>query len=301
MPSTGGNSPNPTLNEISKTPPIAVPPDSVRHQPSEGIRVGQHFPCFQDFKKQILRWAVQDGFKTRYLKSNGQFNIVVCAEKACTFKVRAHWKKASERVEVTIVNPNHTVCIGMLVPKREAQNHQAFLLEAVMKVMTVHKTTTAAEVIRAIGHHYTQTITYHAAHRALKTLQNNSIDVERAEFRLLTDYVNTMHNLDPNGHYDLSTNSNTHRFQRLFVCPSSSHTCFRNSPPFLTLDGTFTTSKFRQTLLFAVCPDSNNEVTLLSWALAESENEDSWRFFCRKLKEYVSLTSIALPSTNFSH
>jgi hypothetical protein len=118
---------------------MATPPNSMRHQPSEGILVGLHFPCFQDFKKQILRWAVLDGFKTRYLKSTGQFNVIVCPEKACTFKIRTHWKKGSERVEVTIVNPNHTACIGMLVPKREAQNHQAFLLEAVPKVMTVHK------------------------------------------------------------------------------------------------------------------------------------------------------------------
>lgn len=150
---------------------------------------------------------MQDGFKTRYLKSNGQFNVVVCAEKACTFKVRVYWRKVSERAEATVVNPNHTACIGMLAPKREAQNHQAFLLEVVPKVMTVHKTTTAAEVIRAIEHHYTQTITYRAAHTAPKTLQNNDINVERAEFRLLTDYVNSMHNLDPDGHYDLSTNS----------------------------------------------------------------------------------------------
>ena len=47
----------------------------------------------------------------------------------------------------------------------------------------------------------------------------------------------------------------------------------------IILDGTFTTSNFRQTLLFAVCPDPNNQVTLLAWALVESENQDSWQFF----------------------
>jgi hypothetical protein len=109
---TGGNSPTPTANQISTTPQMAMPPGSVRYQPSEAILVGHHFPCFQDFKKQILCWALQDKFKTRHLKSNGQINIVGCAEKACNFKVRAHWKKGSERVEGTIVSPNHTACIG---------------------------------------------------------------------------------------------------------------------------------------------------------------------------------------------
>ena len=97
--------------------------------------------------------AVEEGFKTRYQKSNGQINVVVCAEKTCSFKVCAHWKKAIESVEVTIVNPNHTVCMGMMVKKRGPQNHQAFLLDAISKIMTVHKATTTDEIIRAIGHH----------------------------------------------------------------------------------------------------------------------------------------------------
>ena len=120
MPPTGGNSPTPMANEISETPPMAMLPDSMPHQLSEAILVGHHFPCFQDHKKQILRWAMQNGFKTRHLKSSGPVNIVVCAEKACIFKVRPHWKKASERVEVIIVNPNRTTCIGVLVKRRKA-------------------------------------------------------------------------------------------------------------------------------------------------------------------------------------
>ena len=39
-------------------------------------------------------------------------------------------EKASERVEVTIANPNYLACIGMLANKPEAQNHRAFLLDA---------------------------------------------------------------------------------------------------------------------------------------------------------------------------
>jgi hypothetical protein len=78
--------------------------------------------------------------KTRYLKSNGQINIAVCAENAYNFNVQAHWKKVSERVEVTIFNPNNTACTGMLANKREAQNHHAFRLDAVPT--GIKKTTT---------------------------------------------------------------------------------------------------------------------------------------------------------------
>ena len=95
---------------------------------SEKIEVGQLFSTFQEFKQQVMRWAVQDGFKTRYYKSNAQYHIVNCAEKSCSFKVRAHWKKAVESVAVTIIEPNHTTCLGLAVKKDKHSTVTVFFL-----------------------------------------------------------------------------------------------------------------------------------------------------------------------------
>jgi len=100
--------------------------------------VVHHFPCFRDFGEEILRCAAQDGAnQSLSVRSN-----ITCAGKACNFRVRTHREKASERVEVTIINLNHTACIGMLANKREAKSHHAFLLDVIPKGMAVHKTTT---------------------------------------------------------------------------------------------------------------------------------------------------------------
>lgn len=99
MPPTSGNSPIPPANEISKTPQTTTAPDPVRHQLSEALPVG-HFPCFQDFKKKTDPPLGCAGWIQNSLpKVIGQINIVVCAEKACNFRIRAHWGKASEVVE----------------------------------------------------------------------------------------------------------------------------------------------------------------------------------------------------------
>lgn len=148
--------------------------------PSAAIIVGQQFPTFADFKHQILRWSVEGKFRTRYQKSNIHINVVVCAEAACMFKVRAHRKKASESVEVTIVNPNHTTCVGSTAKKRkrEARNCQAWLLEAVPKVMKVGQATKPNDVVREIARHYGQNINYRAGHRALESLRHKDINRE---------------------------------------------------------------------------------------------------------------------------
>ena len=112
--------------------------------------------------------------------------------------------------------------------------------------------------------------------------------LERDEFRKIPAYLEVLKKEDPSGHFILKTDSVTERFQRLFISPSACRKIFRSCPRIVACDGTFTKSKFRQTLLFAVTIDGNDEV-VLAWALVESENEDTWSFFLKEQKWYVPL------------
>jgi transposase-like protein len=48
-------------------------------------------------------------------------------------------------------------------------------------------------------------------------------------------------------------------------------------------DGTFLKGRFIQQLLLAVGVDSNGNGLVLAWAVVESENKDSWRYFFKHL------------------
>jgi hypothetical protein len=213
--------------------------------------------------------------------------VVVCADKDCEFRVRAQWKKAVECVEITIVNGGHTTCLGNGQPKRKPVNYQQFLREAVPAAMHIDKSSKPKDVMSAVQHHFGEASGYLAVYRTLKSLNNGDIETERKQFRQLPMYMEAMKKLDPDGLYSLSLNAETKEFQRLFICPSSSVSRYKHALKMVALDGTFTTSKFRQTLLFAATLDANHEIILLAWALVESENEDSWRYFCRHLTTYV--------------
>ena len=115
---------------------------------------------------------------------------------------------------------------------------------------------------------------------------------ERDEFRKILAYLEVLKKKDLFGHFILKTDPATERFQRLFISPSACRDTFRSCLRIVACDGTFTKSKFRQTLLFAVTIDENDEVVYLAWALVESENEDTWSFFLKELKRY------ALPASN---
>jgi len=270
------------------SPPSASSPTPMHSTPSkckEEMYVGQEFVSFASFKSAMLRWAVSCDFKHRYQKSDRQKNVVVCADKACDFEVRASWKQAIQGVEVTVAVPTHTTCLGTSTKRLPVNNH-TFLREAVPEIMTVGKNTTPNEVIAAVMWHYNQKMKYQAAHRVVKVLQEKNMQTEMEEFRQLPQYVRIMRKLDTMGEYFLDVEEGSNRFQRIFVCPEASRSCFINSPPMIVLDSTLTTSNLPMPLLVAVCPDPNNEVALLAWAVADEENEVSWRFFCERLALY---------------
>lgn len=61
------------------------------------------------------------------------------------------------------------------------------------------------------------------------------------------------------------------------------------------MDGTFMKEVFSLTVLVAVALDADNHGVLLAWALVESENESSWRYFLANLK--VAIPEINQPLT----
>ena len=174
------------------------------------------------------------------------------------------------------MNPEHSGCLDNRNVKRRGISTQRFLHTAVPEIMPVGRSTAPKQIVKAVQHAFHQTITYQQAKLILNTLQRNDIDLEREQFRQLGALMQIMKQADPDGDFFLSSDHTTSRFLSIFICPSASRHAFtKGCLPLLVCDGTFTTSQFRQTLLFAVSLDGNNQIILLAWALVQSENEQN--------------------------
>jgi hypothetical protein len=264
---------------------LGPPSDSEAIPPALGaLSLGQQFSGFAEFKAAMANWSARAGFDIRYDKSQRKFNVVVCWIPECTFRVRASLKDKIGCVEITVLDDTHTACAGVLPSKRRSASTHNFLRTAVPKALAVDKTTKPKDVVKAIKHEYNQSITYHAAHKVLGTLNGVSMDAEREQYRQLGLLVETIRQADPEVALTLNVNPETARFRNFFICPSAARKSFENGClPLLVCDGTFTKGKFRQILLFAVSLDANNHVLLLAWAIVSSENEANWRFFLGSL------------------
>lgn len=77
----------------------------------------------------------------------------------------------------------------------------------------------------------------------------------------------------------------TKQFERYFVAPGSTRFGFVHCRQLLTLDGTFTLSRYRMTLLIATTIDGNNETLPPCWGLVPNEIIEHWCWFLSRFSE----------------
>ena len=68
-------------------------------------------------------------------------------------------------------------------------------------------------------------------------------------------------------------------FVRCWVLPQATKEAFRHCRKFVTMDGTWTKSRYRLNLLVISTADGNGNALPLAWALVNRENTENWRWF----------------------
>jgi hypothetical protein len=125
-------------------------------------------------------------------------------------------------------------------------------------------------------------VSYEAARRAKSHFLGDSLDMQAQQYRQLPAYLNALAKNNPGVITRLLINEVTHRFERLFICPKESgqaHGSWRYLRKLVAVDGTHLKGGFVHTLMLAVGIDAENQIVPLAWAVVESENERSWRWF----------------------
>jgi hypothetical protein len=99
---------------------------------------------------------------------------------------------------------------------------------------------------------------------------------EAESFSKFLAFAERFHAADKDNYYKISYYKETGHFQAAFFAPLGlRHACWFVRR-FISIDGTHTGSRFRMTLLIAVCIDANDETLLIAWALVPIESEAWW-------------------------
>jgi hypothetical protein len=129
-------------------------------------------------------------------------------------------------------------------------------------------------------------VNYQAAEECKRRLAGSRAADHSRQYTNLPQYLRALREQSPQTHVHLELAGqppNNLLFRRVFICPDVSRRSYTNCRPFFAVDGSFLKGFFQQTLLLAVSVDANNQYILLAWAIVESENAESWRYFFRHL------------------
>ncbi|CAI5982965.1 unnamed protein product [Closterium sp. NIES-65] len=107
----------------------------------------------------------------------------------------------------------------------------------------------------------------------------------KTSFRYIPRLLERFRAIDLESTLDLVTKD--HAFFRAFAAPSASKTALRFCRPVIGMDGSFLIRAQRATLLVAAAKDGNNQLVPLAYGLCESENKDSWKWFCENLLKHI--------------
>jgi hypothetical protein len=244
---------------------------------------GDYFLSFDDLLEVIRDASVKHKFSFKTPHKDPKRARYRCANKDCPWKVNAH--RNPENNDEVIVDEVTTAdtCVGDAISKRGAANCQEWVQKVIARHMDVKGNTPIVEIQSMLRVQFAENVPYKVCQLARLGLQGGDLAAHRMSFELLPTYFQLLSTKAQRAHLDLSIDERTSRFQRCFVCPYQSRISFGHMRRFFAADGTFLKGRFIQQLLLAVGIDANGNGLILAWAVVESENEDSWRYFFKNL------------------
>ena len=145
----------------------------------------------------------------------------------------------------------------------------------------------APKAVQSFAHTYLKAkISYYKAWRGRKHAQNLIRGSPKESFYMFPSYFYMLEkvNLDIVNHIEVLREN---RFKYLFLAFGATIRGFQYMQKFIDIDGTFFKGPYKGVMLVATTQSGNSKCYPIARGIVDSENEDSWTWFLRRLKEVI--------------
>ncbi|KAL9680794.1 hypothetical protein QQ045_012573 [Rhodiola kirilowii] len=150
----------------------------------------------------------------------------------------------------------------------------------------------AGQIQNLIQPDYEYEISYWKAWKAQQKALVYLFDKWDESFNKLPHLMQALHDSSNNSHFikwDVTPlDDGTMQVNRIFWAFSECIKAFEHYRPILSIDDTHMYGKYNAKLLIAIGLDANNDILPLGFALVESENTASWKWFMSCIREGVT-------------
>ncbi|XP_020992587.2 uncharacterized protein LOC107479903 [Arachis duranensis] len=157
--------------------------------------------------------------------------------------------------------------------------------------MATHPHMTTHEAIDFLREDFDLTAHPKMVYRAVKEARDRMMGNERQQYGKLRDYLLEIHRSNPGSSALLDLIPQPQAapmFDKLYVCFEACKQGFKSGcRPLIHLDGAFLKTYHGGQLLSAIAQDANNQFYVVAYAVARSENKESWKWFLTCLQEDI--------------
>ncbi|XP_062100401.1 uncharacterized protein LOC133806297 [Humulus lupulus] len=258
------------------------------------IEQGQIYKDKNTIKSALSYHAMLHNFQFKTKRSEPREYLVTCADNTCSWFVRASKYRNQDLFKVRKCIPNHTCSVEIVM--EDHRQAKSIIIGELIK----NKYKSVKVGMNDMNDDFGVTMGYIKAWRsrekALFLVRGNPND----SYQKLAMYLYMLKQANPGTVTHLLTD-NEDRFKCLYIAFSNSIKAWRYLWPIIVVDGTFLKNAHGSTLFSASTLDPNNNIFVLAFGIADSENDNSWLWFFSKLRDTYGEPEVHIVYPNAFH
>ncbi|CAM8911745.1 unnamed protein product [Rhodiola kirilowii] len=286
---------HPSFSDISAWETYQPFDDNVRvhHPHSPDLRKGTTFAEKEDVILAVQKYSILNRVEYRVMKSDSTRLVLECrkGEQVCPWRLRVFVLQNTSYWMVRTHGGDH-ICHNNNILQNNIHLNAHFIAREMRNVMDANTRFSVGEIRNIIQRDYGYKISYWKAWKAQKKALVYLFGKWDESFNRLPHLMQALQDCSNNNNcvkWDVTTLENeTVQVNRIFWSFAECILAFKHCRPIISVDGTHMYGKYNAKLLVAIGLDANNHILPLAFALVESENNSSWKWFMSCIREGVT-------------
>ncbi|XP_050222594.1 uncharacterized protein LOC126672682 [Mercurialis annua] len=248
------------------------------------IKEGQSYKNKTVLKSVLSSFAIHNHFQFKVRRSCERQYFLSCLDTNCTWKLNATRKGTSQIFIIRKLNINHNC--SMVVRTSDQRQATSSVIGGYIKskytnLKIVYK---PADILRDMRDDHGIKMSYSNAYRSKVVAQEMLRGKPYDSFSLIPSYLYMLVVANPGSFVKLEL-KDANSFLYIFMALNASIKEWEFCIPVIAFDGTFLTSAYGGMLSTACAQDGNGKIFPLAFSLVDFENDESWEWFMRRIRD----------------
>ncbi|XP_028106141.1 uncharacterized protein LOC114305256 [Camellia sinensis] len=235
-------------------------------------------------------YAMQCGFKFKYLKNDSQRITAVCShrdDRGCLWSVYGRVQRANQFFYLKRWTKIHSYGADVRTLKNPRLSFD-LVSNVVFERVRDRPLTRPTDVAYSFKADYGLDISYHVAWLGIEKAREAMHGDYLTSFDQLRWYGDAVQHYNPGSHINIDYDLKTSQFKRFFIAFVACINGFKYCHPLLFLAGTFLKGRYKGQLLAATSKDGNQGLFPVAFAIVDSESESNWSWFLYELSKVIA-------------